>query len=72
MGAGENGAVEASESVGMGETIEGADEAAQRFEIASSTCFFAASFFSRLALHIAVILLFGIRKPKIEANLVTI
>ena len=69
MGAGENGAVEASESMCMGEEIEGADEAAQRFEIASSTCFFVASFFSRLALRITAILQPGIRKPEIEANL---
>ena len=64
MGAGENGAVEASESVGMGETIEGAEGAAYRAVFISLFFSAIAAFLRRLLVYIAAILLFGIVKPK--------
>ena len=65
-------AVQASESMGMGEAIEGADDAGKRAYLISFNLPYLAAFLLRLAALIAAILLFRIIKPKIIGKLVTI
>ena len=72
MGAGENGAIEASESVGMGETIEGAECAILYAKLVPLFVSALAAFLMRLCAIVAPILCLGIVKPKIIEKLDTI